>query len=96
MGRVQVWEDELWRLTMSIEAEVLGFSYLEPKRHIPHVTDLGGEEARTFGQVLARVSAVLKSETGPSWFTSMCSVGESRTCTSIWLPIMRAMLSIHR
>jgi hypothetical protein len=25
---MQVWEDRLWRLTMSLEAEVLGFSYL--------------------------------------------------------------------
>jgi diadenosine tetraphosphate (Ap4A) HIT family hydrolase len=63
LGRVQVWEDRLWRLTMSLDAEVLGFSYLEPKRHIPHVTDLDGEEARTFGDVLARVTSVLKQET---------------------------------
>lgn len=66
LGRVQVWEDDLWRLTMSVEAEILGFSYLEPKRHIPHVTDLSGEEARTFGGVLARVSAALKVETAAS------------------------------
>lgn len=64
MGRVQVGEDELWRLTMSTEAEVLGFSYLEPKRHIPYVTDLDGEEARTFGRVLARITSALKERTG--------------------------------
>ena len=63
LARVQVWEDGLWRLTMSLEAEVPGFSYLEPKRHVPHVTDLGGQEARTFGEVLARVSSALKQET---------------------------------
>jgi diadenosine tetraphosphate (Ap4A) HIT family hydrolase len=63
LGRVQVWEDQLWRLTMSLDAEVLGFSYLEPKRHIPHVTDLDGEEARTFGDVMARVTSALKQET---------------------------------
>ena len=63
LGRVQVWDDGLWRLTMSLEAEVLGFSYLEPKRHIPHVTDLDGDEARTFGGVLARVSTALQAET---------------------------------
>jgi diadenosine tetraphosphate (Ap4A) HIT family hydrolase len=62
LGRVQVWQDELWRLTMSLEAEVLGFSYLEPKRHIPHVTDLDGDEARTFGDVLAGVSSALQEE----------------------------------
>jgi diadenosine tetraphosphate (Ap4A) HIT family hydrolase len=63
LSRVQVWEDGLWRLTMSLEAEVLGFSYLEPKRHVPYVTDLDGEEARTFGDVLARVSSALRQET---------------------------------
>ncbi len=62
--RVQVWEDDLWRLTLSLGAEVLGFAYLEPKRHIPHITDLSGEEARTFGEVLARVTQVLREETG--------------------------------
>jgi diadenosine tetraphosphate (Ap4A) HIT family hydrolase len=58
-----VWEDSLWRLTLSLDAEVVGFAYLEPRRHIPHITDLDGEEARTFGTVLARVSKVLQDET---------------------------------
>ena len=61
--RTQVWEDDLWRLTTSVGGEVLGFSYLEPKRHIPYVTDLDGEEARTFGTVLARASAALERAT---------------------------------
>jgi diadenosine tetraphosphate (Ap4A) HIT family hydrolase len=61
--RTQVWEDRLWRLTMSQESEVAGFAYLEPKRHIPHITDLDGEEALTFGTTIARVSAALKDET---------------------------------
>jgi diadenosine tetraphosphate (Ap4A) HIT family hydrolase len=64
LQRIQVWADALWRLTLSLEAEVLGFAYLEPKRHIPHITDLSGEEARTFGEVLARVTQVLREETG--------------------------------
>ena len=64
LHRVQVWEDSLWRLSVSLDAEVLGFAYLEPKRHIPHITDLNGEEARTFGEVLARVTTVLREETG--------------------------------
>ena len=61
--RVRVWEDDLWRLTLSVMAEVPGFGYLEPKRHIPYVTDLDGEEAATFGSVLARVTRVLKEVT---------------------------------
>jgi diadenosine tetraphosphate (Ap4A) HIT family hydrolase len=61
--RVQVWEDARWRLTTSVMDQVPGFSYLEPKRHIPHITDLDGEEARTLGQVLARVTSALREET---------------------------------
>jgi diadenosine tetraphosphate (Ap4A) HIT family hydrolase len=64
LQRIQVWEDSLWRLTVSLDAEILAFSYLEPKRHIPHITDLDGDEARTLGEVLARVSRVLQKETG--------------------------------
>jgi diadenosine tetraphosphate (Ap4A) HIT family hydrolase len=64
LQRIQVWEDSLWRLTVSLDAEIFAFSYLEPKRHIPHITDLGGDEARTFGGVLAHVSHVLQEETG--------------------------------
>jgi diadenosine tetraphosphate (Ap4A) HIT family hydrolase len=60
LARVQVWEDPLWRLSMAIEGEVAGFSYLEPKRHVPHITDLDGEEARTLGSVLGRVTEALK------------------------------------
>ena len=62
--RFQVWEDRHWRLTVSLSSEVAGFAYLEPKRHIQHITDLDGEEARTFGDVLARSTRVLREETG--------------------------------
>ena len=61
--RIQVWEDSLWRLTISLDSEVEGFAYLEPKRHISYITDLDGEEARTFGEVLARVSRALRDAT---------------------------------
>ena len=64
MFRVPVWEDERWWLTVSLLSEVPGFAYLEPKRHIPHITDLDGEEAHTFGEVIARTSRALKEETG--------------------------------
>jgi diadenosine tetraphosphate (Ap4A) HIT family hydrolase len=64
--REQVWEDERWRLTTSSGPgdPTAGFSYLEPKRHIPHITDLDGEEAATFGPVLARCAAALKEASG--------------------------------
>ena len=60
LERVHVWEDRLWRLSMSLSGSTTGFAYLEPKRHIPHITDLDGEEASTFGATLARVSSALK------------------------------------
>jgi len=63
LSRMQVWENSLWRVTVSLDSEVLGFAYLEPKRHIPHITDLDGEEAVTFGKVLALVTRVLREET---------------------------------
>ena len=66
LGRVQAWEDDLWRLTTSVHPSetVRGFSFLEPKRHIPDVTRLDGTEAQTFGAVLARVTSALKDATG--------------------------------
>lgn len=64
LGREEVWEDDLWRLTTAIQGETFGFSYLEPKRHIPHITDLDGDEAATFGPVLAKVTRVLKQAVG--------------------------------
>jgi diadenosine tetraphosphate (Ap4A) HIT family hydrolase len=63
-GRTLVWEDRLWRLSMSRRGYTNAFGYLEPKRHIPHITDLDGEEAATFGPVLARITAAMKEAAG--------------------------------
>ncbi len=60
--RVQVWEDRWWRLITKLNGPVPGYSFLVPKRHIPYVTDLDGEEAATFGAVLARVTKALRDE----------------------------------
>ena len=62
--RVRVWEDDLWRLSAVLQGPIPGFAHLEPKRHIPYVTDLDGPEAVTLGPVLARVTAVLKAAAG--------------------------------
>jgi diadenosine tetraphosphate (Ap4A) HIT family hydrolase len=62
--RVRVWEDDLWRLAVAVEGPVLGFAHLEPKRHIPFITDLDGPEAATLGEVLARVTSALKQAAG--------------------------------
>jgi diadenosine tetraphosphate (Ap4A) HIT family hydrolase len=64
LDRLEVWADGTWRLTMALRSEVLGFSYLEPRRHVPHIEDLHGEEAQTFGQALALAAAALKQQTG--------------------------------
>lgn len=63
-NRIQVWEDEVWRLTVSLDSEVSGFAYLEPKRHVPYVTELDGAEAASFGPVLARCAGILREVTG--------------------------------
>jgi len=64
LRRVEVWRDELWRLTASLTAEVAGFCYLEPHRHIPHITELEGPEAASFGTVLSRAARALRGATG--------------------------------
>ncbi|MGH2501486.1 MAG: HIT family protein [Ktedonobacterales bacterium] len=63
MLRVEVWEDDLWRLSMAIASETPGFSYLEPKRHITDISQLDGPEAATLGSTLARVTAALRDMT---------------------------------
>lgn len=60
----EVWSDDLWRLTTVRIGELAGYSYLAPLRHIAHITDLDGEEARTFGTVVAAASQAIKDETG--------------------------------
>jgi diadenosine tetraphosphate (Ap4A) HIT family hydrolase len=62
--RARLWEDELWRLSAVLRGPVPGFAHLEPKRHIPFITDLDGPEAATFGPVLAQVTAVLRDAAG--------------------------------
>ena len=64
LNRETVWEDELWRLSMSRRGFTTGFGYLEPKRHVPHITDLDGDEAATFGAILAKVTSALKEAAG--------------------------------
>ncbi|HXY83634.1 MAG TPA: HIT family protein [Candidatus Saccharimonadales bacterium] len=61
--RVEVWSNERWRLTMSTYRAVRGFCYLEPRRHIPHITELDGTEAAEFGLTLAKAARAIKSAT---------------------------------
>ena len=64
LDRVEVWRDDLWRLSMSRHGSTLGFAYLEPIRHIPYLADLDGSEAASFGAAIARASTVLREATG--------------------------------
>jgi diadenosine tetraphosphate (Ap4A) HIT family hydrolase len=65
-GRIRVWEDDLWRLSLSGRGYVPGFGYLEPKRHVPHVTDLDGAEAASAADLrrVAEVARALLEEPG--------------------------------
>ena len=71
LHRMEVWSDDLWRLTTSLSAEVVGFSYLEPRRHIVAITAIDGDEARTLGdnhllsQALRHLAFAI-AEVGPS------------------------------
>jgi len=58
--RVRVWQDELWRLSAVQQGAIPGFAHLEPRRHIPFITDLDGPEAASLGAVLAEVTQVLR------------------------------------
>ncbi len=49
---------------MSTYRAVEGFCYLEPKRHIPYITDLDGREATEFGSIMALVTNAIKNATG--------------------------------
>jgi diadenosine tetraphosphate (Ap4A) HIT family hydrolase len=62
--RARLWEDDLWRLSAVLQGAIAGFAHLEPKRHIPFITDLDGREAVTLGPVLARVTAALRDAAG--------------------------------
>jgi diadenosine tetraphosphate (Ap4A) HIT family hydrolase len=62
-NRRRVWADEHWRLSIVLHGAVVGFTHLEPHRHIPFITDLDGPEAATLGPVLARVTTVLRRAT---------------------------------
>ena len=88
LHRTEVWSDDPWRLTTSLSAEVGGFSYLEPRRHIVAITAIDGEEARTLGDVLGRCTTALKDATGAEQ-VYIYSFGSG-------IPHLHLMLAPHR
>jgi diadenosine tetraphosphate (Ap4A) HIT family hydrolase len=63
-SRRRVWQDSLWRLSVVQQGPVTGFAHLEPRRHIPFITDLDGPEAASLGAVLAHATAGIRQATG--------------------------------
>jgi diadenosine tetraphosphate (Ap4A) HIT family hydrolase len=51
-------------VTTSLSSEVLGFSYLKPRRHITAITALDGPEAASLGEVLGRCTSAVRDATG--------------------------------
>ena len=49
---------------MSTYEAVKGFCYLEPKRHIPYITNLNGTEAAELGPTIAKAARAVKGATG--------------------------------
>jgi hypothetical protein len=76
-GRVLVSWGHLWRLSTSVIAPIVGSSYLEPRRHIPCITDLDGPEAATFGPTLAGVTRLIRELSGADIYAPR-SHGEHR------------------
>lgn len=64
LRRLEVWRDAFWRVTVSLDSEVLGFAYLEPLRHIATIADLDGPESTSFGATIAKTCRALKRAAG--------------------------------
>jgi diadenosine tetraphosphate (Ap4A) HIT family hydrolase len=65
-----------------------GFAHPEPRRHIPFITDLDGDEAATLGLVLARATRVLRD-----------AAGAQKTCVYVFgdrTPRLHFNLAPHR
>ena len=43
-----------------LQGPIAGFAHLEPRRHIPYITDLDGPETATLGLVLSRAARALR------------------------------------
>ncbi len=43
-----------------MQGPIAGFAHLEPRRHIPFITDLNGPEAATLGTVLSKAARALR------------------------------------
>ena len=49
--RTRIWEDEQWRLSAVLQGPIAGFAHLEPRRHIPFITDILQGARQEFMQI---------------------------------------------
>lgn len=58
-----IYEDNDWIITPGpLESQVLGYLYLEPKRHIENWSDFTGEELAKVGPLIKKLEQALKKE----------------------------------
>jgi ATP adenylyltransferase len=65
-GGVKVWEDEHCRVfhrpTDRTGTAVLGYLFVESRRHVPYLADLDDDEAAAIGRTVKRVAVGLRTE----------------------------------
>lgn len=58
-----IYEDQNWVVTHGpIESQILGYLYIEPKRHVENWGELTDEELSTVGPLVKKLEAALKQE----------------------------------
>ena len=54
-----VYEDDLFKISHSVETNILGYFCLETRRHVLHPGEFSPEEAKAYGTVLSRLMAAM-------------------------------------
>ena len=58
-----IYETNDWVVTHgSVESQILGYLYIEPKRHVEHWTDFTEEELTSIGPLIKKAEEALKKE----------------------------------
>lgn len=77
----EIYRDDQAVAFFPTEPAVLGHTLIIPRRHVPFVWDLNGEEAGYLGQLCARLSRVLIETIGSEGLNIIQSNGEVATQT---------------
>jgi ATP adenylyltransferase len=71
----EVWRDEnlvvSHRPVADDETTVLGYLYVETRRHVPYLADLTDREAEAIGRVVRRTASALRTELAPAFVFTM-------------------------